>query len=125
MLKQDYFSDMHLPELPCWQAMADQLLGRSASARKRIAAHLRAQAAAEGGIDPGYRKTTPFFISYMEDAKTQRRAIIAWQKAMAYTAAGDSDQASRYASEALKLDPANLYASLLLAPEKNCNASFS
>ena len=119
MLKQDYFSDMHLPELPCWQAMADQLLGRSASARERIAAHLRAQAAAEGGIDPGYRKTTPFFISYMEDAKTQRRAIIAWQKAMAYTAAGDSDQASRYASEALKLDPANLYASLLLAPEKN------
>ena len=117
MLKQDYFSDMHLPELPCWQAMAEKLLGRSAPAMERIAAHLRAQAAAEAAIDPGYRKTTPFFISYMEDAPAQRRGIIAWQKAMAYTAAGDPDRASGYAAESLRLDPTNLYATLMIFHE--------
>lgn len=113
MLKQDDFTDMYLPELPCWQAMAEKLLSREAPARERIAAHLRAQEAAETVIDPGYRKTTPFFISYMEDARTQRQAIIAWQRAMAHLAAGDTEKASRLAARSLELDPVNLYATLL------------
>lgn len=113
--KQDYFTDMHLPELPCWQAMTRLLQGgHEPEARERIVAHLHAQERATSAIDPGYRKTTPFFISYMEDAKRIRQAGIDWQLAMAHFAAGDRAAAVAFAQRALQNDPANLYATLLL-----------
>lgn len=113
LFKQDYFSDMYLPELPCWQAFSLNCLGRTAQAQSLIAAHLRAQDASACAIDPGYRKTTPFFISYMEDAKRVRKAACDWQRAMAHFAAGNTGGASKLASQALENDPANLYATLL------------
>ena len=113
VLRQDYFTDMHLPEFPCWQAMAEKLRGHDASAREIIAAHLRAQDAADEDIDPGYRRTTPFFISYMEDARALRRAGTDWQRAMARFAAGDLPAAAALAASSLRNDPANLYASLV------------
>ncbi len=112
-LKQDYFSNMHLPELPCWQAMACRQLGLNARAQELIAAHLRAQQAAAAARDAGYYKTTPFFISYMEDAKTLRSAACAWQTAMAHFAAGDLQKAAAFAREAIAKEPGYLYAYLI------------
>ncbi|MCR4883002.1 MAG: DUF5107 domain-containing protein [Clostridiales bacterium] len=114
LLKQDYFSDMHLPELPCYQAMAHLLRKETAPAQELIAAHLRSQDTAQSRVDPGWRKTTPFFISYMEEPSLLRRAICDWQRAMAYFAAGDLRSASAFASRALDNDPVNLYATLLI-----------
>lgn len=112
--RQDYFTDMHLPELPCWQAMALELKGGHApEARVRIAAHLRAQERSEAAVDPGYGKTTPFFISYMEDAGRLRAARADWQRAMACFAAGDRQAARALAQKSLQKDPTNLYATLL------------
>ncbi len=112
--KQDYFTDMHLPELPCWQAKTLLLMGgHTAGARELAAAHIRAQNAAEAAIDAGYKKTTPFFISYMEDAKRLRKAGADWQRAMAYFACGDAAAASELARKSLENDPANLYATLI------------
>ncbi len=113
-LKQDYFSDMHLPELPCYQAMAHHLLGEHAPAQELVAAHLRAQDLASARRDPGWRKTTPFFISYMEDPAALHQAICDWQRAMAFLAAGDPARAAAFASRALSNDPVNLYATLLV-----------
>ncbi|HHU03230.1 MAG TPA: DUF5107 domain-containing protein [Christensenellaceae bacterium] len=111
--QQDYFTDMHLPELPCWQAMARTLhCGYVPKAREQIAAHLRAQESAATAIDPGYGKTTPFFISYMEDTKKLRTARVDWQCAMAYFAAGDTQTATKLAQKSLQNDPTNLYATL-------------
>ena len=112
--RQDYFTDMHLPELNCWQAMACELRGRAPEAKERVAAHLRAQDAAELAVDPGYKKTTPFFISYLGDAKRLRAAGAAWQRAMARFAIGDTASAAALAEESLQGDPTNLYATLLL-----------
>ena len=112
-LKQDYFSNMHLPELPCWQAMVYREMGLSAPAQELIAAHLRRQEQALSAIDPGYNKTTPFFISYMEDARTLREGGALWQKAMAAFAAGNAEKAAEYAGASLEKEPANLYAGLL------------
>lgn len=112
--RQDYFTDMHLPELPCWQAMARTLQGgHEPEVRERIAAHLRAQENAAAAVDPGYGKTTPFFISYMEDARRIRMANVNWQRAMAHFAAGDVRTAAKLAQESLKNNPTNLYATLM------------
>lgn len=112
--RQDYFTDMHLPELPCWQAMTRLLQGGHApEARQRIADHLRAQQSAALAVDAGYGKTTPFFISYMEDARRIRQAATDWQLAMAHFAAGDRPAAARLAQKSLQNDPTNLYATLL------------
>lgn len=112
-LKQDYFTNMHLPELPCWQAMACRQLGLDSRAQELIAAHMRAQQEAAGARDAGYYRTTPFFISYMEDARTLRGAACAWQMAMAHFAAGDTDKAAALAREAIAGEPSYLYARLI------------
>ena len=103
---------MHLPELPCWQAKALFLKGREPEARELLAAHERAQDEAERARDAGYRKTTPFFISYMEDAAKQRRSLCAWQLAMIRWAAGDPKGAAEWARKSLEGEPDNLYARL-------------
>ena len=112
-LKQDYFSDMHLPELPCWQALAYKEKGLEAPAQELIAAHFRAQEAALRTVDAGYYGTTPFFISYMEDPAVQRQGAAHWQRAMAYFAAGDREKAREEAEKAWKAKPENLYARLM------------
>ena len=111
--RQDYFTNMHLPELPCWQALAWRLLNREAPAQELTAAHLRAQEAAEAAVDPGYYGTTPFFISYMEDPAAQRQAAVSWQRAMAHFAAGDAKTARAYAAKAADGRPEHLYAGLM------------
>ena len=112
-IKQDYFSNMHLPELPCWQAMAYRALGLSAPAQEKTAAHLRAQEAAEQARDAGYFGTTPFFISYMEDAGVQRQGAVSWQRAMICFASGDGDGAREWAIKTLRSRPDHLYAGLM------------
>ena len=113
MLRQDYFTDMNLPELPCYQAMALRLIGRKAEAQSLLASHVRSQEAAEKAIDPGYKKTTPFFISYMEDAPTLRLAGCRYQLAMAHLAAGEEEEAANLAALSLMGEPTNLYAGLI------------
>ena len=112
-LKQDYFSDANLPELPCWQAMVYREMGLYAPVQELIAAHLRRQEQALTAVDPGYNKTTPFFISYMDDARALREGGALWQKAMAAFAAGNEEKAAEYAKASLQKEPANLYAGLL------------
>ncbi len=115
--RQDYFTDMHLPELPCWQALALKARRLDAPAQEMLAAHRRRWAQAEQITDPGSFKTTPFFISYMEDAAAQRRAACRWQQAMTAFAAGDTAEAERLAGEAAALDPTHLYAGLMRRAE--------
>ena len=117
ILKVDYFSNMNLPELPCWQAMALKRTGRAPQAQEMLSAHLHKQQNAAFARDAGYYKTTPFFISYMEDAQTLRRAGCDWQSAMACWAAGDTQTAAELAALSLMGEPSNLYA-LLLSRQK-------
>ena len=112
-LKVDYFTNVHLPDLPCWQAMVLQQTGRDPQAREILAAHLRRQEQALNARDAGNFKTTPFFISYMEPATQQRQAACDWQIAMAHWASGDYDAAAFFARRSLEAEPANLYATLL------------
>lgn len=112
-LKVDYFSNMHLPELPCWQAMVLMHTGREPQARELLAAHVRRQEQAATARDAGYYRTTPFFIPYMEGAEKLRRAGRIWQTAMACWVSGDTARAAALATKSLEYEPANLYATLI------------
>jgi tetratricopeptide (TPR) repeat protein len=112
-LKNDYFSNMYLPELPCWQAMVLMRMGNESKARELLAEHVQSNEQAATARDAGYYKTTPFFISYMEKAEKLRRAGYNWQMAMSCWASGDIDRAATFAEKSLKDEPANLYATII------------
>ena len=113
ILKKDYFSDMNLPELPAWQAAVRIRLGQNAAAQDVLAAHLRLTQASRDVVGAGYAKSTPFFISYMENPQSLRTASSDWQTAMIYWAGGDKAQAAAYAEKSLRGEAGNLYARLL------------
>ena len=106
----DSFTFMHLPEMRTWQAAARILLGRRPEALNLIARILRDQDQAEGRRDAGYYRTTPFFISYMEQPERLRSAACAWQRALAQAVLGNREQAQQEALRSLELWPVNLYA---------------
>ncbi len=118
VLREDYFSDMYLPELECWQAMVYMQTDRPAMAAKLTADHLCKYKAAQQKRDAGYFKTTPFFISYQEPADKLRDAFCNWQLAMSYWAQGDISRAAELAETSLQGEPTNLYARLLIKERK-------
>ena len=110
----DYFSNMHLPELRCWQALCWMRLGQSGRAEMMLKEHIRMFEDHKDRRDAGFFKTTPFFISFMEPAHTLRSAFCDWQLAVAYWAMGENSKAVFYAKAALAGDPFTLYARMLI-----------
>ncbi len=70
----DFFSNMHLPELPVYQALAKIRLGKGEEGIAYCRKFRDEWAAARARKDSGYFNTTPFFISYLDDATTMRAA---------------------------------------------------
>ena len=73
-LQVDYFSNMHLKELPYYQALILKNHGKFNAARAIIDKYEREWTAALDFCDVGYFSTTPFFISYVESADVERTA---------------------------------------------------
>lgn len=70
----DFFSNMHLPELPVYQALSKIRLGRPEEGIA-LARSFRAECERnKARTDSGYFSTTPFFISYLDDAREMRDA---------------------------------------------------
>lgn len=111
----DYFSNMHLPELRCWQALCWMRLGQSGRCEMMLKEHIRFFEDARRRRDAGYFKTTPFFISFMEPAAMLRDASCDWQIAMGYWAMGETAQAARHAARSLEGEPFTLYARIISA----------
>ena len=110
----DYFSNMHLPELPCWQALCWMRLGQGGRGEMMLKEHIRVYEDSKARRDAGFFKTTPFFISFLEPARTLRLASCDWQLAMAYWALGENARAVQHARAALAGEPFTLYARLLI-----------
>lgn len=111
----DYFSNMQLPELRCWQALCWARLGQAGRSMMMLKEHIRLFEDSKSRRDAGYFKTTPFFISFMEPAKKLRNASCDWQIAMAYWAMGEHKKAAEHARSALAGEPFTLYARLLIS----------
>ena len=109
-MPQDYFSDMHLPELPCYQALAHRQLGHEAKALELLVRHAQKWERARAAKDPGFFKTTPFFICFLEEAEEMRNWACNYHCGFALSLLPGREQEGM---EMLKrADPGNLYARL-------------
>ncbi len=70
----EYFSNMHLKELPYWQAKAFDRLGEPTKAQHLITKYLREWKKFQHTEDNGYFATTPFFLSFVDSPKRLRKA---------------------------------------------------
>ncbi len=70
----EYFSNMHLKELPYYQALAWVELGEPTKAQHLITKYLREWSKIKDVTDNGFFGTTPFFISFTDNPKKLRRA---------------------------------------------------
>lgn len=71
-MKVDFFSDMHQPLLPIWQARALKALGKENTAETLYLETMKKFRAEKEKKDSGYFTTTPFFNCYI-DPPTQAR----------------------------------------------------
>ncbi len=120
-LKIDYFSNMHLPELPYYQAMAYVAKGDFWSGRALIDISQKAWHEAIHKSDAGYFTTTPFFISYCDDASSVRKAYFSYLLGFANRFMGHTSASKDLFVEASKLDKSNLW--YLLEARKACMLS--
>ncbi len=109
-LSIDYFSNMHLPELPVYQARVLQTLGQAARAEQRLRSHLTQWNQAWGKENGGHFNTTPFFISYMDQPVEARTAYFKYLTAKAKAALGDRNAAKADLEISQSYDPGKLHA---------------
>ncbi len=114
-LKVDYFSDMHLPELVCYQARVLLMLGKYYEARALIDACSSKWQKALNVEDAGFFGTTPFFNPYIEKPILARQAKFSYLLAHAYSAIGQvheeyTEKAKEFFDRAKELDSTNIMA---------------
>ncbi len=108
-LKIDYFSNMHLPELPYYQAEAYLSRGDYLAARALMDEFERSCTDAITKQDAGYFSTTPFFISYCDEPERARRAYYSALLGFAARFAGERAQERELFAAASSADHANLW----------------
>ena len=95
---RDYFTEMHLKALPCYQAMALEALGQHLPARAVLDEACRRWEKALELEDPGFFATTPFFISHCPEPKAARKACYSALLAFAARILGDREKAKALAA---------------------------
>lgn len=105
----DYFSNMHLPELPYYQAMSYIAKGDFLMGRALIDEYQKKWNDAITKKDAGYFGTTPFFISYCDDAKTIRKAYYSYLLGFAYRFMERYEKSEEMFKIASECDKANLW----------------
>ena len=108
-IQVDFFSNMHLRELPYYQAMAARKLGQEQRACAILAPARRAWAAELERVDNGFFSTTPFFISFTDDPAQLRRAQYLYLLALAELFQGQDRRAGELFRESLALNSDNLF----------------
>ncbi len=109
VLTVDYFSNMHLPALPVYQAIALDKTGRATRARQQLRAALTKWTEAMQQEVAGNFKTTPFFISYIDDPVQAQAAYFRYLTGLARRALGDMQGALSDFQASLQADPSDLY----------------
>ena len=104
----EYFSNMHLKELPYYQACAWRHLGEELKAQRLITKYRREWKDIDKVIDNGFFGTTPFFISFTDNPKQLRRALHCYLNALIADFTGDKEKAQANISESLTLNSENL-----------------
>ena len=106
----EYFSNMHLKELPYYQACAWRHLNDEIKAQRIITKYRREWEGIEKIKDNGFFGTTPFFISFTDDPKRLRRALHCYLNALIAEFTGENDKAKVLIEESYSLNQENLSA---------------
>jgi tetratricopeptide (TPR) repeat protein len=111
-LTVDYFSNMHLPELPYYQAVSHVRMGDGLKGRALMDGCLKKWTKDRNVIDPGYFATTPFFVSYCDGAKEMREAYFSYLLGFVRRFAGENSKEHELFKKSVSLEPYNLWYSL-------------
>ncbi len=104
----EYFSNMHLKELPYFQACAFEHLGEHIKAVKIITKYKREWSKIIDAEDNGFFSTTPFFISFTDNPKKLRKAEYLYLLSLIFDFEGEKEKAQESILESLKLNFENL-----------------
>ena len=106
----EYFSNMHLKELPYYQACASRRLGEGTHADRLVTAYGRAWDKIKDGSSGGFFGTTPFFIPFVDGAAKCRRAQHLYLTAFIDAYRGDAVTAREKMRESASLVSDNHFA---------------
>ena len=105
----EYFSNMHLKELPYYQAMAWEHLGQPIKGQHLITKYLRNWSEIEKVKDNGFFQTTPFFISFVDEPVHLRKAHHLYLNALCHAYMG-TGKAEAMMAESLDLNNETMFA---------------
>lgn len=108
--KIEYFSNMHLKELPWYQALSYDRLGEHIKGVQLMTTYRRIWSAALTRQDSGYFATTPFFIPFTDDAAEMRKAQFSYLSGLC-----ESYMGNRESAQALLKTSAGMNSELLFA----------
>ena len=106
----EYFSNMHLKELPYYQAKSFDHLGESLKGQHLITRTRRQWEKIAITTDNGYFGTTPFFIPFVDDPKRLRQAQYRYLIALCDEYQGNSTAAKENMARSATLNNENLFA---------------
>ena len=106
----EYFSNMHLKELPYWQAKSFMHISEPTKAQHLMTKYLREWSKIQHTKDNGYFGTTPFFIPFVDEPQKLRRAQYLYLMSLCSDFAKKYDEAKEYITESTALNNENLFA---------------
>ena len=109
----EYFSNMHLPELPYYRALSYDKLGECFKSRAMITEYLCKWNSMADVTDNGFFATTPFFMPFIEAPKRLRRAKALYLRGLCDRYLGRDEEADRKMKESYSLNNDNLFAKVM------------
>ena len=109
----EYFSNMHLPELPYYQALSYDRLGEHAKARSLMTEYMRRWSAIDGVTDNGFFATTPFFMPFIESPARLRRSRALYFAGLVDRYLGNDEAADGKLRQSFDLNNDNLFARIM------------
>lgn len=106
----EYFSNMHLKELPYWQAKSFMRISEPTKAQHLMTKYLREWSKIQHTKDNGYFGTTPFFIPFVDEPQKLRRAQYLYLMSLCSDFSKKYDEAKEYITESTALNNENLFA---------------
>lgn len=106
----EYFSNMHLKELPYWQAKSFEHLGEHTKAQHLMTKYLREWKQIKNVVDNGYFGTTPFFIPFVDEPTRLRKAQYLYLTGLCEDYMGNTENAKNNLKESVSLNNDNMLA---------------
>lgn len=108
-IQLDFFSRMHLPELPYYQARAAEALGLPQRAWNILGCAKRQWSRALEQTDNGFFATTPFFISFVQQPAILHRAYYLYLLAFIALFCGETERARSMFRESCLLNGDSMF----------------